>query len=76
MNYHICDLEATKEWLALESLDYIVECLEACESFEMLADLRELFPRQTLKVASVKVSASQRERIILWLQQLNQSQAA
>ncbi|WP_341531372.1 hypothetical protein WKK05_37270 (plasmid) [Nostoc sp. UHCC 0302] len=41
-----------------------------------LADFREIFPRQALKIASTKVGASQRERIILWLQQLNQSQAA
>lgn len=76
MQYYICDQEATKEWLCLDSIDYIVECLEACESFEMLADLREIFPRQTLRVASTKVGAGQREKIILWLQQLNQLKAA
>ncbi|WP_341531481.1 hypothetical protein WKK05_35900 (plasmid) [Nostoc sp. UHCC 0302] len=55
MQYYICDQEATKEWLALDSIDYIAECLEACESFEMLADLREIFPRQTLKVARTPI---------------------
>ncbi|MBD2536913.1 hypothetical protein H6G97_49960 [Nostoc flagelliforme FACHB-838] len=76
MNHRICDLDATKEWLRLDSIDYIVECLEACENFEMLVDLREIFPRQTLKVAITKVGASQRERIITKLQQFNQLKAA
>ncbi|WP_341531480.1 hypothetical protein [Nostoc sp. UHCC 0302] len=33
-------------------------------------------PRLLNRCSSTKVDASQRERIILWLQQLNQSQAA
>lgn len=51
MNRHICEKEATKEWLTIDSLDYIVECLEACSNVEMLADLRKIFPGQTLRNA-------------------------
>jgi hypothetical protein len=71
MQRHICELKATKEWLMLDSIDYITECLEACRSAEMLADLREIFPRDTLKGASIKVSQTQREIIQEWLQHLN-----
>ncbi len=35
----ICQLETTQEWLCLDSIAYIAECLEACTSIEMLADL-------------------------------------
>jgi len=76
MNYHICDLEATPEWLTIESIDYIVECLEACETLEMLADLREIFPRAALRSASIKVCEAQRQRIVKWLQVLNKGQKA
>ncbi|MBD2683024.1 MULTISPECIES: hypothetical protein [Nostoc] len=76
MKRPICPLEATKEWLYLESIDYICECLEACLDASMLADLREIFPRQALRVASIKVCASQREKITYWLQQLNESDLA
>ncbi|MBD2300751.1 hypothetical protein H6G80_14215 [Nostoc sp. FACHB-87] len=72
MNYQICDLEATPEWLKMESIDYIAECLETCETLEMVADLREIFPRQTLRSASIKVCEAQRQRLINWLQVLNQ----
>ncbi len=71
MQRHICELKATKEWLMLDSIDYITECLEACRSAEMLADLREIFPQDTLKGASIKVSKTQREIIQTWLQYLN-----
>jgi hypothetical protein len=67
----ICELEATQEWLCLDSTAYITECLEACTSTEMLADLRQIFPRQTLKVASIQVCELQRRRIRKWLAQLN-----
>ncbi|MBD2597975.1 hypothetical protein H6G74_27160 [Nostoc spongiaeforme FACHB-130] len=76
MNYHICDLEATPEWLKMESIDYIAECLEVCETLEMVADLREIFPRQTLRSASIKVCEAQRQRLINWLQVLNQQEKA
>ncbi|MBD2205894.1 hypothetical protein H6G33_27340 [Calothrix sp. FACHB-1219] len=76
MKYHICDKEATPEWLTLESIDYIADCLEACETMEMLADLRAIFPRVALRCASIKVNAVQRQIIGEWLQQMNQDEAA
>ncbi|OUL23998.1 hypothetical protein BV378_20430 [Nostoc sp. RF31YmG] len=76
MKYYICDLEATPEWLTLESMDYIAECLEACETLEMLADLRAIFPRVSLREASTKVSDAQRQRLVQWLQLLNQEEKA
>jgi len=68
---HLCELEANFEWLCLDSLAYITECLEACSSASMLTDIREIFPRHALKVASVKVCQLQRKRITKWLEQLN-----
>ncbi|MBW4687281.1 MAG: hypothetical protein KME40_19755 [Komarekiella atlantica HA4396-MV6] len=76
MKHHICDFEATQEWLTIESIDYIAECLEACESPEMLADLRAIFPRQALRSASIQVNDAQRQRLVQWLQLLNKEQAA
>jgi len=76
MKYHICELVATPEWLTIESIDYIVECLEACKSPEMLADLRAIFPRQALRSASIKVSEAQRQTLVQWLQFLNQEETA
>ncbi|BCL40260.1 hypothetical protein [Nostoc sp. MS1] len=76
MDYGICQLNATPEWLNSESIDYIVECLEYCHNPEMLADLRGIFPRQALRSASIKLSPTQREYIKLWLQQLNGEMAA
>jgi hypothetical protein len=76
MKRFICQLEPTNEWLTLESVDYICECLEACTDAEMLADLREIFPRQALRVGSIKVGHAQREKIKLWLEQLNQDNLA
>jgi hypothetical protein len=76
MKYHICDKEATPEWLTTESIDYIAECLEACELPQMLADLRAIFPRSALRSASIKVGDDQRQRLVQWLQLLNQDQAA
>jgi hypothetical protein len=40
------------------------------------ADLREILPRQALRVASIKVCPPQRARITHWLQQLNESDLA
>lgn len=71
MKRQICELQATNEWLAIDSVDYICECLEACIDAQMLADLREIFPRQALRTASIKVCEAQREKIKLWLEQLN-----
>lgn len=76
MNYHICELAATPEWLTIESIDYIVECLEACKSSEMLADLRGIFPRQALRCASIKVNEAQRQRLVQWLDLLNNEENA
>jgi hypothetical protein len=42
----------------------------------MLADLREIFPRQALRVASSKVSLAQRQKITYWLQLLNEDDLA
>ncbi|BCL36606.1 hypothetical protein [Nostoc sp. MS1] len=67
----ICQLEATQEWLCLDSMAYIAECLEFCTSEDMLADLREIFPRHSLTVASVKVCELQRKRIQKWLKEQN-----
>jgi hypothetical protein len=67
----ICQLEATQEWLCLDSIAYIAECLEACSAADMVADLREIFPRQALTVASVQVCELQRKRIQKWLKELN-----
>ncbi len=76
MKYHICDKEATLEWLTIESIDYVAECLEACETLEMVADLRSIFPRVALRSASTKVSEIQRQRLVEWLQLLNQEEKA
>jgi hypothetical protein len=76
MKYHICELEATPEWLTLESIDYIAECLEACKSPDMVADLRAIFPRQALRCASIKVCEAQRQSIVQWLQLLNTEENA
>lgn len=76
MKRPICPHEATREWLYLESIDYIAECLEACLDASMLADLREIFPRQALRVASSKVSLAQRQKITYWLQLLNEDDLA
>ncbi|BAY19990.1 hypothetical protein NIES21_58600 (plasmid) [Anabaenopsis circularis NIES-21] len=76
MKHHICDLEATPEWLTIESIDYIAECLEACKSMEMLADLRAIFPKQALRSASIKVGDAQRQRLVQWLQVLNKEEKA
>ncbi|BAY14227.1 hypothetical protein [Calothrix sp. NIES-2098] len=76
MKYHICELEAAPEWLTIESIDYIAECLEACESLEMVADLRAIFPRAALRSASTKVSDIQRQKLVQWLQLLNQEEKA
>ncbi|MBU7582474.1 MAG: hypothetical protein KAF91_06100 [Nostoc sp. TH1S01] len=76
MKYYICDLEATPEWLTMESIDYIAECLEACESLEMVADLRTIFPRRALRSASIKVCEAQRQKLVHWLQVLNQAEKA
>jgi hypothetical protein len=67
----ICQLEATQEWLCLDSRAYIAECLEFCTSTDMLADLREIFPRHALTVASVEVCELQRKRIQKWLKEQN-----
>ncbi len=75
MKYYICDFEATPEWLTIESMDYIAECLEACETLEMVADLRVIFPRLALRSASIKVSAAQRQKLVEWLQLMNQEEA-
>ncbi|MBD2437612.1 hypothetical protein [Nostoc sp. FACHB-110] len=76
MKYHICELTATPEWLTIESIDYIVECLEACISSEMLADLRAIFPRQALRCASIQVKEAQRQNIVQWLDLLNNEENA
>lgn len=76
MKHHICELEVTQEWLIMESIDYIAECLHACESAEMVADLRAIFPRQALRCASIKVSNPQRSRLVEWLEVLHQEEKA
>lgn len=76
MKHDICDLEATPEWLTIESIDYIAEYLEACETLEMVTDLRVIFPRLALRSASIKVGDAQRQRLVKWLHLLNQEEKA
>ncbi|GAB1541506.1 hypothetical protein NUACC21_41770 [Scytonema sp. NUACC21] len=71
----ICSTPATLEWLSVESVRYIAQCLEACENADMLADLRAIFPREALKQGSRFVSMEQRERLKIWLDYLNQQVA-
>ncbi|MEC4819962.1 MAG: hypothetical protein SAK29_42840 [Scytonema sp. PMC 1069.18] len=70
-----CDLPATLEWLSVESVRYIAECLDACESTETLADLRAIFPKEALRQGSRFVKLEQRERLKSWLDYLNQQVA-
>lgn len=71
----ICSTLATPEWLSTESVQYITECLEACENAEMLADLRAIFPREALMQGSRFLSGENREKLKVWLDDLNQQAA-
>lgn len=71
----ICTIKATPEWLSTESVQYIAECLEACEDASMLADLRAIFPREALTQGSRFVNMTQREMLKIWLDDLNQQAA-
>ena len=59
------------EWLTPESLEDIAEMLILCEDAEVLAELRRLIPREALREASRQIPPEVRERIKLWLEQLN-----
>jgi hypothetical protein len=60
-----------QEWLTPASLSYLSECLQACQSPEMLADLRAIAPPQALKQATKRLSAKKREQIKEWVLVLN-----
>jgi hypothetical protein len=68
----VCKLAATDEWMCPESLDYIAECLEACEDPAMVQDLRRISPREALLAATKRVTLVQRERLRQWVIELNQ----
>jgi hypothetical protein len=61
----------TDEWLTDDNLVYIAETLEACESVEMLADLRKSYPPYALKSASKRLDKSKLVQIKEWVSQLN-----
>lgn len=64
-------LIVTSEWLSTDSIRYVTASLDACENANMLADLRQIFPRQVLKEASRYVRGVQRQRLQEWLTLLN-----
>ncbi|MEA5570887.1 hypothetical protein [Calothrix sp. UHCC 0171] len=67
----ICELEATPEWLTFAAIHYVVECINDCENMQMLAQLRQIFPRAVLTEASRYIKGQQRQNLRLWLTQLN-----
>ncbi len=64
-------LNAISEWLNSDSINYVVGSLNACENVNMLADLRQIFPREALIEASRYVRGVQRQRLQEWLNILN-----
>jgi hypothetical protein len=68
----ICKTEVTPEWLAPESISYVVLCIHDCENPQMLADLRYIFPRAVLTEASRYIKGLQRQNLLRWLDELNE----
>ncbi|MFQ4143996.1 hypothetical protein [Chlorogloeopsis sp. ULAP02] len=64
-------IEPFDEWFSIDSIMYVVECLETCENAEMVQDLRQTFPGEVLREASRRVNQLQRHRLKKWLQELN-----
>jgi len=67
---------STSEWLSHESLVYIAQCLRCCENPAMVADLRQIFPKEALTEASKLVHPAQRKRLYQWVAYLNNQRAA
>jgi hypothetical protein len=59
------------EWLTPESIDYLSECLRACENLQMLNDLRQFCPPAALREASKKLPEDNRKQIRAWVECLN-----
>jgi len=60
------------EWDTTENITALAEWLEACESSEMLADLRKAYPHpQSLKTACKKLDSAKVEQIAEWVAELN-----
>ncbi len=60
-----------QEWLTPASLSYLSECLQACQSPEMLADLRAIAPPEALREAAKRLSPTKRQQIKAWVEFLN-----
>jgi uncharacterized membrane protein len=60
-----------QEWLSPQSVAYLSECLQICETSKMLADLRAIAPPEALRQASQRLSPRKRQQIRVWVQQLN-----
>jgi len=60
-----------QEWLTPASLSYLSECLQACQSPEMLADLRAIAPPEALKESAKRLSGKKRQQLKQWVEELN-----
>jgi hypothetical protein len=60
-----------QEWLTPQSLSYLAEWLQFCQSAEMLADLRAIAPPEALRQATKRLSPKKREQIKEWVLTLN-----
>lgn len=56
-----------EEWLSPASLTYIVKCLQACQTSEMVSDLRSFIPREALRAATERLPQAKREQIKNWV---------
>ncbi|MBW4450724.1 MAG: hypothetical protein KME38_28830 [Spirirestis rafaelensis WJT71-NPBG6] len=64
--------DTTEEWNKPEEIQNIAEMLNACESVEMLAELRQCdIPTWVLKAASKRLETGKRQEIKAWVVKLN-----
>jgi hypothetical protein len=64
------------EWLEKECLENIADILQSCESSDMVADLRSIYPDYALKAAAKLLPAEVRMKIGAWVRELNQNNLA
>ena len=65
-----------REWLTLESVAYLSQCLLACENPQMLVDLRKFCPPAALREASKKLPETNKKQIRAWVEYLNGGEVA
>lgn len=56
-----------QQWLTDESVQYLADCLAACENPQMLSELRAIAPAAALKEAARKLPAQQKQIIKQWV---------